>query len=326
MSTFTNMSGVPLSVAVYLATDNYDYDPTAISATTLLQATRKTVLSSRVPAEMNVTDILSVVKSRTGTAIHDSIESAWKNNYPGAMKRLGYSQDIIDRIRINPDQETVKDNDIPVYMEQRVSRMIGGRKLSGKYDFVAEGRVQDFKTTTVFTWINRTKDDDYKLQGSIYRWLNPKIITDDVMAIQFLFTDWMPGRAANEAKYPNRPVEQLLIPLLSLEDTEQYILNKLNEIEQYKDAPQSAIPFCTDKDLWRSESEYKYYKNPEKRARSTKNFDQDHAAALRYQAEQGGVGIVVEIPGRVIACRYCKAFPVCEQKDIYLADGSLQLS
>ena len=37
MQTFLNETGVPLSVAVYLATDHYDDIPDTISATTLIK-------------------------------------------------------------------------------------------------------------------------------------------------------------------------------------------------------------------------------------------------------------------------------------------------
>jgi hypothetical protein len=331
MSSYTNVTGVPLSVAVYLATDTYDYDPQAISATSLIKPLRQLILTPRVPAEQRAVDVLQVVKSRTGHAIHDSIERAWKENYRNALKHLGYPQAVIDRVEINPDPDNLKPESIPVYLEQRVHRIIEGVKVSGKYDFVAEGRVEDFKTTTTFTWIKGTKDDDYQLQGSIYRWLNPKIITQDHMAIQFLFTDWMPGRAAADPKYPNRPTETRLIPLLSLPETENYIRNRLADFRKYKDAPESELPLCTDKDLWRSDPYFKYYKNPEKRSRSTKNFndhddpEQNKRDAYARKAADGNVGVVVEVPGQVIACRYCSAFAVCTQKDALVREGSLIL-
>lgn len=325
MSTYTNVTGVPLSVAVYLATDTYDHVPNSISVTSLLKPLRQIILRARVPSEMNVTDILSLVKSRTGTAIHDSIERAWKTNYRKALKRLGYPDSVIDRVKINPDPDTVTESDIPVYMELRTQREIMGYTITGKFDFVAEGRLEDFKSTTVFTWINGNKDEDHSLQGSLYRWLNPQIILEDHMAIQYIFTDWMPGRAAAEEKYPNKPMEQKLIPLLSIEDTEQYVKERLLQVKQLWNADETVLPLCNDKELWRNAPHYKYYKNPAKRLRSTKNFDSSADAYVRH-AEDGKVGVVVEVPGMVIACKYCAAFPVCTQKDALIADGSLQLS
>lgn len=325
MLAYTNGTGVPLSVAVFLATDHYDHDPSAISATTLLRPIRQTILGSRVPEDLAQVDILSLVKSRMGTAIHDGIERAWKQNYVRAMKSLGYPDHVIERVVVNPEPGTELPEDaIPVYMENREYRTLNGVTISGKYDFVAEGRLEDFKSTTTYTWINSNKDEDYCLQGSIYRWLNPKIITQDHMAIQFIFTDWMPGRAMQDPNYPNRPIEPRLIPLMSLDKTEEYIAGRLEDLQRYRDVAEEELPLCSDKDLWRKDPTFKYYKNPEKRQRSTKNFD-NAADAYDRLAQDGNVGVVVEVPGQVTACHYCKAFPICSQKDSLIANGSLQL-
>jgi hypothetical protein len=281
-------------------------------------------LAKRVPPELNRPDILSLAKSRIGTAIHDSIERAWTQDPEKGLRALGYPEDVIKSIIVNPARGDIKPHHIPVYLEQRAFRKIDGVTVSGKFDFVAEGRVEDFKSTSTYTWIKGNKVDDYQLQGSIYRWLNPEIITEDHMAIQFFFTDWMPGRAKMDPKYPNRPVEQLLIPLLDLETTEVYIRSRLSLIKQYSQMDEVDIPFCTDEELWRDEPIYKYYKNPAKRTRSTKNFDNAREAYARL-AEDGSVGIVVEVPGQPTACKFCAAFPVCSQKDIFLADNTLQL-
>jgi hypothetical protein len=152
MSVYLNSTGVPLSVAIWLACDTYDYIPNTISATSLIKSTRQLVLSKRVSPEDAVVDVLNVTKSRMGHAIHDSIEKAWKTDYVACMQALGYPQHIIDKIVINPDPETVTEAQIPVYMEQRAFRELDGYTISGKYDFVAEGRVEDFKSTACWKW------------------------------------------------------------------------------------------------------------------------------------------------------------------------------
>lgn len=324
MRKFTNGTSVPLSMAVFLATDNYDHEDHTISATALLKPIRQLILASRVPQEQQLVDITSLVKSRMGSAIHDAIERSWVENHQQSMLALGYPERVAKRVLVNPEPHEVTEDVIPVYLEQRSYREIMGYTVSGKFDFVGEGRVEDFKSTSVNTWINDNKTDDYQLQGSIYRWLNPEIITQDHMAIQFLFTDWFPGRAKADPKYPQRPVEQKLIPLLPIEETEAFIRNKLTQIQKYQNSPEELLPLCNDKELWRTEPQFKYYKNPEKTSRSTKNFDNKQDAYLRL-AQDGNVGIVVEVPGQVIACKYCPAFPVCSQKDALVAEGSLIL-
>lgn len=326
MRRYTNNAGVPLSLAVYLATDNYDYSSEAktISVTTLLKPIKQLVLAHRVPQDLSLTEVMALVQSRMGSAIHDAIERSWINNPAKALLALGYPQKVIDRIRVNPEPGSLKEGDIPVYLEQRTSKTIGGWKVSGKFDFVAEGRLEDFKTTSVFTWMNNSKDDDYIMQGSLYRWLNPEIITQDRMAIQFLFTDWSTAQARANPKYPPQRTMEKTYPLKSPQEIEQFILAKLRMVEQYWDAPEEQIPNCTDEELWRSEPVWKYYRNPANTTRSTKNFDDKQEAYLR-KAQDGNTGLVVEVPGKAVACKYCPSFPICKQAQALIAAGDLDV-
>lgn len=325
MRTYSNQAGVPLSMAVFLATDTYDgKEDDTLSATTLLKPIRQVVLSDRVPQEHGVVDVISLLKSRMGTAIHDSIEKSWTSSYRESMQALGYPQRVIDRVVINPAANDDLTDKIPVYMEQRSYKEIEGIRVSGKFDFVAEGRIEDFKSTSVNTWINNNKDEDYVLQGSIYRWLNPKIITQDTMAIQFIFWDWQIGRAKTDPNYPARPTMQKVFKLMSVEATENYVRGRLRQLKQFWKAPEQDLPLCTDKELWRRDPHWKYFKNPAKTTRSTKNFDNAQDAYARLAAD-GHVGIVKEIPGEAVACRFCPAFPICSQKDQLIASGDLKL-
>lgn len=326
MSKYANTSSVPLSLAIFLATDNYDHNPDSntISATALIKPVRQLVLSARVPEDLSPVDLVNLVPSRMGSAIHDAIERSWKDNYKPAMEALGYPKRVIEKIKINPEPHELTDGTIPVYMEQRAHKQVGKFTVSGKYDFIGDGRVEDFKSTSTYTAMNNTNDEKYIWQGSIYRWLNPVIITKDEMAIQFIFTDWSKAKAMQDPKYPQQRIQQRLLPLKSLQETDAFVRRKLAQIEQYWEAKEEELPPCTDADLWRSEPVFKYYKNPENTKRSTKNFDNRHDAQLRY-IEDGSVGKVVEVPGQVTACKYCSAFAVCSQKDALIASGDLVL-
>ena len=187
-----------------------------------------------------------------------------------------------------------------------------------------DGRLEDFKSTSVYTAINHTNDEKYSWQGSIYRWLNPKIITQDEMAIQFIFTDWSAAKARADTNYPQKRIQQRIIPLKSYQETDAFVLRKIRDIERYWHADEKDIPLCTDEDLWRTTPEFKYYKNPTKMSRSTKNFETYQEAHQRFM-EDGQVGVVVEKPGKVTACKYCAAFSVCTQKDTLVASGDLEI-
>ena len=321
---YTNVSSVPLSIAVFLASDFYDYndDPYTISATSLIKPLRQLILASRVPEDSNQVDLANMIASRMGAAIHDGIERAWVNNYRKAMEVLGYPSKIINKIQINPKPEELKEDSIPIYLEQRAYKQVGKWTIGGKFDFVGDGRVEDFKSTSVYTAINNTKDNDYILQGSIYRWLNPTLVTKDEMAIQFIFTDWSAAKAKTDPAYPQSRIQQRILKLKSVNEIDAFIQRKLRLIEQYWDAPEADIPECSDDDLWRSDPVWKYYKNPTKMSRSTKNFENKQDAYIRL-SQEGNVGVVVEVPGQVTACKYCSGFGLCTQKDRLIVAGEL---
>lgn len=318
-------------MAVFLATDHYDYhdDPHYLSATSIIKPLRQLILGSRVNQDDVSVDLAQMMPSRLGTALHDSIENAWINHHQKALKILGYPKRVIDRIKINPSKEELGEDIIPIYLEQRSYKQVKGLNktwtIGGKFDFVGDGRVEDFKSTSTYTAINKTKDDDYILQGSIYRWLNPDIITRDEMAIQFIFTDWSAAKAKSDPGYPQSRIQQRVLKLKSLPETDAFIKRKLRQIESYWNAPEQEIPHCNDDELWRSEPVFKYYKNPSKMSRSTKNFDTKQEAYSRL-AEDGHVGVVVEQPGHVTACRYCPGFALCSQKDRLIELGELPIN
>ena len=330
MPKYLNTNGVPLSVAVWLATDDYDgnsSDSKTISVTSLLKPLKQIVLAARIPQTDIAHEISGNISSSLGSAVHTAIELAWKSNYKKALADLGYPQRVIDLVRINPTDQEVEDANgdiIPVYMEQREQKLIAGWTVTGKYDFIIEGRLEDFKSTSTYTFTSGNNDEKYILQGSLYRWLNPNKITSDTMAIQFIFTDFQAMLATpSNPKYPKHRFHEHKLELKSLASTEAYVINKLGQIDHFLNSPEEDIPQCTDEELWRDPPKFKYYASGKISPRSTKNFDTYIDAHAHKSA--AGKGIVVEAKGTVKACKYCPAAPICKQKDQYILDGSLKL-
>lgn len=331
---FTNDSNIPLSVAVFLASNSYDFkpNPKALSATDFNRSIRQIILRNRIGGGELATepkDLTTLVKSKNGTSIHDSIEKTWLDQRvrSAALKALGYPEKVIERIVVNPTKEFVDMNPtcIPVYMEIRNSMELDGYTISGKFDFVGEGGLTDFKSTGTWKYSKLdSADKDYRTQGSIYKVLNPDIITSDHMTIVFWFTDWSEGRLKSDPKYPKAPILPHKVKLMSEQETLSFMRAFIAEIERYKDAPESELPECTSEQLWQDPPTYKYYKNPEKRSRSTANFD-DFAAAQTRFINDGAIGAVVTVPGKAKACKYCNAFDACTQKDKLIAQGLLDL-
>lgn len=318
---YTNTTKIPLAVAVFLATDDYDYEPNTVSATSLLKTVRQFILNKCIQKEDREIDVASLVSSRMGSAIHTAIEKAWLNP-TRALKLLGYPERVWSKVVINPTE--VKDGDIPIYMEQRAYKDVLGMRVSGKFDFVAEGKVQDFKSTSVYSYLNQSNREKYILQGSIYRWLNQDKVTQDVMDIHYFFTDWNKKDSLSNTDYPKNRVLTQTFKLLSIQETENWVINKIKQFKTYDAYPESALPQCTDEELWRKETVFKYYKDPNKTSRSTKNFKTLSDAMAMYISD-GSKGVVHEVKGQVAACKYCPGFDLCTQKDKLIESGDLVL-
>lgn len=339
----TNNEKIGLAMAVFLADDNYDYDPRphSVSATGLIKSPRQIILGKRVQSGDLTIDISTLMASSFGTAMHDGVERSWSNGrYKRAMRKLGYSQDTIDRIVVNPgyiedaDGNLVKDplakpmapNAIPVYMEIRTEKEINGFVVSGKFDFIGDGRLEDHKTTGVFSYINKSNDLKYRLQGSIYRWLNPELITQDQMLINYVFTDWSKLRYKVErAKgYPPSRMMSVPINLMSLEETQKWIEGALRVIKANANKNEADLPACTREELWQDPTVYKYYKNPASKDKSTKNFSSFAEAQLRL-VKDGSVGVIDIVKGQAKACNWCSGIAICSQAQQLIADGYLEV-
>lgn len=326
----TNEKGIDLPMAVWLLQDGYnsgakDAPPgELISVTKLMKPTRQLILERKVAAEDKTMDVADMIASRAGHAFHDSIERAWtEGNWQSAMRKLGYTQEVIDSVLINPDPADVTEDHIPIYLEKRGFRAFEDVIITGQLDFLINRAYRDFKSTSTFAWTSGSKDQDYSLQGSMYRWIFPDLVRDDTMRIEFIFTDWMKYRAKVDPKYPQAKIAHRDFPLMSLKETEEWMSEKLNEIRvnAKKAKKQDTMVRCTDKQLWRQKDVYKYYSNPEtaaKGGRCQKTFDS--MADAQIHLKEKGKGTVVTVPGEVKACTFCAAFSVCEQRKEYFDD------
>ena len=74
---------------------------------------------------------------------------------------------------------------------------------------------------------------------------------------------------------------------------------------------------CTDEELWRKETKYKYY-STETASRATKVFD-SLAEAIKYKTDKGK-GIVKTVKGEVKRCVLCPVASICKQRKLYFDD------
>lgn len=309
---FPNMSE---SLGVWLATDNYSGggDDRTISATDFLKSVRQYVLARRVDSAQAIPNLNSLTASRIGVAIHDAIERAWTG--PGLVKALGALGLPAHRYIVNPTGP-VPDGMLAVYVEQRVEKVLDGWTITGQYDIVIVGQLYDVKSTKSYVIQKRLNDIKWAMQGSIYRWLNPEVITDDSVVIECVVLDWTAAGAASSPEYPQQQWVSIRLTLKSIQETESFLRTKLAQITKHLDTPEPELPECTDEELWREGPSYAYFANPDAVGRSSKNFDSLHDANMHLADK--GKGRIDTRPGKAKACAYCSAAVLCTQRLRYL--------
>lgn len=311
----TNEKNHPLPLAVWTAMDNYDYDEreNTISTTTLLKPIRQIVLARQNKDNLKIMDVDNLIAVSMGSALHDSVEQAWKNKDKAveAMVSLGIS-----------DHQATKIYD-DIQFEERLEKEVGNWIVTGKYDMVTQGMIADIKSSSVYGYMLGSSDWQYKMQMSIYRWLDPKLITEDIGMNLYIFTDWSKMKALQDRQYPQARIQTKEHVLETVDKVDKFVKNKLSLIDKYiKEPDQSKIPECTSEELWQTPTKYAYYKNGNTSGRATKLFD-DYKEATLYQIKQGGIGVIEERQGKVKACQYCSVANLCDQRKKLEAFGQL---
>lgn len=319
----TNKHNVPEYIAAFLLHDDYDYDSrkNTFSTTTIIKPLKQIIMGKR--NEDHAIDIMDLVKARIGSAVHAALELVWTNpEYRrNALKRMGYDNDTINAIVVNP-KDTVDEEAIPIFMEERMERKINGYRITGKNDFNGDGILRDTKTTSVFTYVYGSKKEDYRLQLSIYRWLRPNIVRNEVGYIDFLFTDWKKSQVDTNPKYPKHNYISQPIKLLSENEVHKYLAEKVRKLKKYMDKPEEEIPACTPEDLWQKETTYQYFSKPTNK-RASKNFSNPEEAYTHLKKK--GIGEIRVNKGKVMACNYCSGAEICNQRKQLIVDNLLDV-
>lgn len=293
MTNFTNKTKLPNYLADWCLSDSYEHQttPNTLSATTLLKPVKPYWLSVRHTDTANI-DLIDLVASRYGTAIHDSVE---KIDTKGTKKE----ERLFHKLKTNTGVEYT---------------------ITGKYDIREENEdgtftLRDIKTTSVWAFIYGGKDDDYQKQLSIYRYLHTKLYPElkltDHAFIDFFFTDWQSSKAKQDPNYPQYKIaHSYKINLLSMAETEKFIIERISLFDHYKLASDEQLPDCSFEELWSTEDTFAVMKKDAKRATKVCSSQKD---ALQYMNENGIKGFVEFRPGKAKRCKYCSSNSICQQ-------------
>lgn len=233
----TNNAKLPMPF-VRMAEDNYISTPKRYSVTTLLKPVREILLKRRYEQEYEQ-DCSDMIWLLFGKAVHAILE----------QYGTGESEFVEERLDCKLDN---------------------GYTISGIIDFydIDKGEIVDYKTASV--WKVLYKDySDWKKQGLMYAWLLKQYaLPCDKVAFYAILKDWQKAKAQFTPDYPKSPVEKVefYVTDQELEETDQFIRAKINEIIQYEDKPDEELPLCSLEDRWNDGDKFAVMKKGRKTA------------------------------------------------------------
>ncbi len=292
-----NKFGFPKPIVHWLKQTDYDLEKEEgiISATELMKPVRMFWLT-RIHQDNVEIDILDLIASRYGEAIHNSFAKA---DYPDAIQEQRFTRPL-----------NITGEDVPIRITGKPDMLLTDEHhLPGKDTL----HLVDIKSTSVWTYIFSSKLEDYITQLSIYRWIlnvNPELNIDDDATIYYIFTDWKQSDAKRKDDYPNSRIAVQKITLMSLQETEEYIRERVDQIMAFSELGDKGLPYCTTEELWQQPDKWAVMKEGRKSAVRVFGSEDDAKEWIKPSTRD----LYIEHrPGKVHRCNYCLVRSVCDQ-------------
>ena len=320
MNKFTNKKHLPQwYVDLYRA---YEYDATGggrrrsdFSATGLIKPTQMLLLNERY-GHLVYPDVADSTWMLLGNAAHSAMYSMQKRS--------------LERMIAAGDAPRVK----PILERRMYSAILvpgsdeGLVTISGAPDRICvDGVTRDFKFTSAWVHVFRSRDREWKRQLAIYNWLGYMYGLDvaNVGEICAIFRDWSEKTMMSNKEYPRLNIGFYEFDLPSPAATAKWIQEKVELIFKYRNLDDDQLPPCIvggdEDEVWASPEKWAYYKKPEQKS-ATKLFDDEESAKARLEIE--GKGEIRHRQGDRKRCSsYCGVAPWCAQYGAWLDEQGL---
>lgn len=213
----SNKRGYPQALYDAIKNDSYTKGRADFSVTELLKPSRQWVLQLKHSEEL-VEDVEDRLWSLYGQVVHLILERANRKDFA----------------------------------EERLFVSVNEKILSGQIDTLSldDGTLSDWKFTSSFGFSKGMKPKDEWIQQLNMQnfLLNKNGYHPKKLQIVGLLRDFQLSKAKFDPKYPKHPVMIQEIPMWSLEDTENFIIERMKSHRQAMEI----LPNCTPKETWGS--------------------------------------------------------------------------
>jgi len=222
---YTNVHNLPEPIVRAVENDPYDAGVADISTTRLILPPQIDALKRRYKDQIEE-DVSERLWTLLGQSVHVILERA-----------AGGGQHIT---------------------EQRYFAEMEGWVLSGAVDFLDTKKevLVDYKVTSVWTYIYRSRMEEWAAQGNINRWLYWKNTGQVIKKLQniLILRDWQ-KRDINRRGYPMVQIVGVRLPVWSMDKAEAYVRERVKLHQAARKAADDGMPKCSDEDRWWSAKE-----------------------------------------------------------------------
>ena len=136
--------------------------------------------------------------------------------------------------------------------EHRLFADIAGWKVSGAPDVMTPEKIQDWKSTSVWTVIFDANKEDYVLQLNGYRYLAMfnKLPIPAILENILILRDWSMRKASRDAGYPQHQVEKVQQKVMAIPQIKEFIDGRVALFQGCDGKLDTDLPMCTAVERW----------------------------------------------------------------------------
>lgn len=233
----TNKLGLPTQLVRAVESD-YKYKDKKYSITSLLDPSRVLQLKRRHNDEIEQ-DVSESIWMAFGTGFHSVFENIKLHDYELAEQYVRAT----------------------VYEDYILSGIVDYINTKDKY-------VVDYKTTSVWSVIYESNNDKWlkQLQMSAYLWYKETNEWYDKGYIYAFLKDFNKRDSKSKDNYPELPIKVIEFDLGTVEEIEEWIINKFKDIKVYESLLDNQLPMCTLEDRFNKGDTFAIKKKKTKRA------------------------------------------------------------
>jgi hypothetical protein len=196
-----------------------------------------------------------------------------------------------------------------VTAERRYFAQVLGWTISGQVDIIERTVLVDYKDTSVWTIVYKSRIKEWTAQANVNRWLaHVNGVTITKLENMVFLRDWSRRKALQDPSYPQAGALLLLLDMWTLEEAEKYVLERVRVHQDARVLADDKLPECTTEERWAKETSYAVKKPANKTAWRVFSDPKEAEANAKE-------GMIVEVrPGENTRCEdYCNAAPFCAQ-------------